>query len=265
MKLLTSITDWWHQRIINRSDITDAEWNRAISRLPILIQLTPDEIERLKAKAILLIHKKTFSGAHDLMVTRDMQLIIALQACLPILNLDIGWYKNWVSIIVYPSGFWSPQSTTDHAGVSHSNNRLLSGEAWHRGPLILSWTDTETAGNIDGDNLVIHEFAHKLDLMNGAANGYPPLHKGMNHDYWVSVFNQAYQHFVHHLDDPERSEINRYAAYSPGEFFAVFSEVFFEHPWIIDHHYPEVYQLMCEFYRQDPLPRFAEIVQRDND
>jgi len=102
---------------------------------------------------------------------------------------------------------------------------------------------------------VIHEFAHKLDVLNGDANGFPPLHRNMNVSQWVEALTAAYQDFQSRLNTGNDIAIDSYAASSPAEFFAVFSEVFFERPDILNHHYPKVYEQFKQFYRQDPLTR----------
>lgn len=247
---------WRHKRIVEKANIPDEAWADQISRLRLLKRLSEDELNRLKILATLLLHRKDFSAAHDLSLTEPMKRMIALQACLPILNLGLGWYKGWHSIIVYPQGFFSEQDYVDEFGVTHQHKRALSGEAWDRGPVILSWDDVEHAGEIDGDNLVIHEFAHKLDMRNGLANGFPPLHKGMDSAHWAKVFSNAFQHFRHSLEHSRPSNIDPYAAHSPAEFFSVLSEVFFERPEIIYREYPDVYRLLSEFYRQDTLASF---------
>lgn len=108
----------------------------------------------------------------------------------------------------------------------------LSGEAWQRGLVVLAWSQTEYAGVIDGQNLVIHEFAHKLDMLNGAANGFFPA-------------TQEFEHIG----------IDCYAASSPVEFFAALSEVFLGRPDVVKKPYPEIYEQFCQYYRQEPLQR----------
>ncbi len=139
----------------------------------------------------------------------------------------------------------------------HQGHSVLTGEAWLRGPVILGWHDVASAGEIDGHNVVIHEFAHKLDMLNGAANGFPPLHSGMGVDGWVEAFTAAFQDFQRHCHKLHYHQIDCYAATSPPEFFAVFSEVFFERPVLLANHYPEVYAQLRHYYLQDPLTRLA--------
>ncbi len=249
------ISNWLDRRLIRRSSITPAQWAAAFASLPLLRGLTSDEIHRLQDLAILFIHRKVFEGAHGLAVTRPMALIIALQACLPVLKLGLGGYEGWVSVIVYPTGFAPKRVVRDEYGVEHQVQSSLSGEAWQRGPVVLAWDETERAGIIDGHNLVIHEFAHKLDMQNGVANGFPPLHPGMDATAWTEVFSAGFEDLKARCSIGEDIDIDCYAASSPAEFFAVSSEVFFERPDVLRHHYAAVYELLRQYYQQDPLTR----------
>lgn len=251
------IDHWLNRRIIKRSTITDEHWNKAISSLPLLQGLTGDELQRLKELSILFIDAKEIEGARGIAITQDMVLIVALQACLPILNLGLRKYKHWYTIVIYPSTFVTKRSVTDENGVVNYEEAQLLGEAWHQGPVILAWDETETAGIIDGHNLVIHEFAHKLDMLNGVANGFPPLHFGMNRKDWVNAFSKGFAHFEKKCHQDDLYGISCYGATSPAEFFAVLSEVFFERPSIINKHYPDIYKQLSLYYRQSPLDRLA--------
>jgi len=137
----------------------------------------------------------------------------------------------------------------------HSRREILSGEAWERGPVVLSWADVAASGTCDGYNAVIHEMAHKLDALNGMANGLPPLHKGMSVTSWAKTFSSAYEGFCQRVDGNEETLIDPYAAEAPEEFFAVMSEHFFETPDLLKREYSEVYAQLKEFYRQDPAER----------
>lgn len=249
------INRWLNHRIIKKSTITNNEWEVALVSLPILNGLSKDELSRLKKLVILFMHHKVFEGAYELKISRNMALIIALQACLPILNLGLPCYDNWVSIIVYPTGFAPERTITDENGVVHNVKSNLSGEAWQRGPIVLAWDDAETAGIIDGHNLVVHEFSHKLDMQNGVANGFPPLHADMQIDKWVSAFTAGFKHFQKKCKSGHVYGIDCYAATSPAEFFAVLSEVFFERPSILKKHYADIYEQLRKYYKQDPFIR----------
>ncbi|MFP3873118.1 MAG: zinc-dependent peptidase [Thiohalophilus sp.] len=247
------IRRWRQASIIRRSPYTEAGWRQAFARLPLLERLSDDDRIRLRRLATLFLHEKSLEGAGDLMVTAELELVIALQACLPILNLGLDWYDGWVSVIIYPAGFTPVHTEMDEYGVVHEVSRPLSGESWERGPVVLSAEDSLGGGLIDGHNLVIHEFAHKLDMQNGIANGMPPLHKGMSAPQWSKAFSAAYADLQNRIAHGKSVAIDHYAATAPAEFFAVLSEVFFEQPRVIQQTYPAVYQQLAQFYRQDPL------------
>lgn len=244
---------WWHNRIVQHSAISHNEWQEAFGRLPSLQRLSSQEIVKLKRLAILFLHYKSISGAGGLEITTPIRLTIALQACLLILNLGLDWYEGWVSIIVYPSAFSHEKTEVDEFGIVHQSRVNLNGESWLRGPVVLSWDELSIPPSENGRNVVFHEFAHKLDMLNGGANGFPPLHQGMSGKHWSEVFNQAYSDFEMRLQQNIPIPIDSYASTSPGEFFAVFSELFFEKPSIIQNYYPEIYVLLVQFYCQNPL------------
>ena len=255
--MFSFISTWWQGRIVRRSTITEQQWQQAFARLPLLGQLNDEEKNKLIRLSILFLNYKSLEGARGLKLSLEMKLIIALQACLPILNLGIDWYRGWVSVIIYPAQFVPERNFMDEYGVEHRTRSVLSGESWHRGPVVLSWEDTEHSGVIDGSNLVIHEFAHKLDVLNGRTNGFPPLHRGMDVTRWVAALSDAYNDFQNRLDTWNDVPIDSYAASSPAEFFAVFSEVFFERPDILNYFYPKVYEQFKQFYRQNPLSKMT--------
>jgi len=162
-------------------------------------------------------------------------------------------------VIVYPSAFVTKRVMTDEAGVEHVVRSDLVGESWQKGPVVLAWDDTENAGIIDGHNLVLHEFAHKLDMQNGVANGFPPLHIEMDTASWVEDFSTGYKDFQHKCEKGQDIGISCYAATAPAEFFAVLSELFFERPDVIIKHYQNIYHQLRQYYRQDPLQRLAKV------
>ena len=249
------ISHWLNRRIIKNSPITEDQWQQAFLVLPLLQGLTKEELKRLKELSILFIDAKEFEGARGLELNQHMILVVALQACLPILNLGLKKYKKWYTVIMYPSTFIAKRSVMDENGVVNDERSHLLGEAWHRGPVILAWDETEDAGIIDGHNLVIHEFAHKLDMQNGIANGFPPLHFGMKRKHWVNAFTKGFEHFQKRCNKNHLYGISCYAATSAAEFFSVLSEVFFEKPEVINRHYPDIYQQLSLYYRQSPIDR----------
>jgi len=257
------LSDWRRRRVLARHHIDDALWRRATARLAFL-----PHAPKLRELALLLLAEKEFAATHGLEITDEMRLSIAAQACLPILELGLDWYRGWRGIVVYPGDFRVRRTEVDEDGVVHEWDDELAGEAMPGGPVVLSWDalarDTEI-------NVVIHEFAHKLDMRNGDPNGFPPLHAGMNRAAWKQAFSEAYRDFCAKVDAAERLASRRmqaaldalpidpYAAESAGEFFAVASEAFFEAPEALGPAYPAVYEQLRLFYRQDPAARLAAV------
>lgn len=242
-------------RVLRRADTSEAHWHSAWHQLPVLHGLADDESLKLRQLATLFLHEKSIEPAAGLTLTRQMEQLIALQACLPVLHLGFDWLDGWVSVIVYPDAFVCDVSEEDEDGVVHSAREVRSGESWERGPLILAWPDVEAGKVRDGYNVIIHEIAHKLDTLDGATNGKPPLHRGMSVAQWAEVFSTAYDDLCEQVDAGIDGLIDPYAATSPAEFFAVLSEAFFELPHPLDADYPEIYRLLAAFYRQNPLRR----------
>lgn len=244
----------WHRaRILERHAIPFWDFDAALARLPILQRLDASERARLHEAASLFLHDKTFSAAGGAEVDSATPLAIALQACLLTLNLGEASYRGWSEIILYPDEFLRPREEMDEAGVVHHSRDILAGESWLGGPLVLSLADVEASGQADGFNVVLHEFAHKLDMLNGDANGFPPLHRGMDAAAWAQDFSTAYEDLCRRVDSGEDTAIDPYATADPAEFFAVLTEVFFETPHLLDAEYPAVYRQLQQFFRQHPL------------
>jgi Mlc titration factor MtfA (ptsG expression regulator) len=234
--------------------VDDAAWTE-VTGLPVFDGLTGSERLRLRIVAQDLLGSKQFSGAAGLDVDSGMATAIAAFAALPVLELGADGYGDWVEIIVYPGEFLYEGHETDPDGVVHHVRHARSGEAMTGGPLVLSWQDVMASGGGEGYNVVIHEFAHKLDMSNGTADGLPVLHAGMSLSDWSIAFNAAYGDLCRRVDAGEEPEIDPYAAESAAEFFAVVSEYFFEMPDVLMAAYPAVYMQLRLFYKQDPLRR----------
>ena len=241
---------WLQKRAVANVTVDETLWQRVEARLPLLDRLTADERRRLREMAREFIASKQWNGARGLALTAEVQVSIALQACLPVLNLGLDWYRGWLGLIVYPGDFVIPRQTMDEAGVVHEYDDEVIGEAWEGGPVLVSWFDERT--DADGVNVVIHEFTHKLDMTNGAVDGMPALHAGMSRQEWSADFAAAYEDFCRRVDGDEDTRIDPYAADSPAEFFAVMTEAFFETPHWVHADYPQVYRQLQLFYRQNP-------------
>ena len=239
-----------------RQPIPDALWAATVSALPFLDILPPDEQRQLRTLAEDFLAEKEFSAAGGLELSDEICVAIAAQGCLPILKLGLKAYRDWVGIIVYPDEFVVRRRFEDETGIVHEYDDVLSGEAWEGGPLIVSWHDVKMAG--DGYNVVIHEFAHKLDMLNGDADGMPALHSDLDASEWETIFFAAYDDFCTRVDSGEETLIDPYASETPGEFFAVLSESFFEIPDVVAGEYTDLYDLLRRYYRQDPLARLTK-------
>ena len=158
--------------ILHRHAIPHEQWAEATEKLMVLQGMTAVEKAHLRELTTLFLHNKQFVGVQELQLTDAMCLIIAVQACLPALGLGIGCLSGWTEIIVYPGAFRISRDERDSAGVVHHKDNALIGESWSRGPLIVSWDDVEQdmQGKQSGRNVVIHEIAHKLDMLNGPAD-----------------------------------------------------------------------------------------------
>lgn len=251
--MISRLAAWWRGSDTAPPEIPDALWAEVEAPFWFLNPLTPSERRELRQLALAFIAAKEWSGAQGLELTLRMQLAIALQACLPILKLGLDWYDGWVGIVVYPGDFVIPRQVMDESGVVHEYDDTVLGEAWYGGPVLLSWF--EDSQDMDGVNVVIHEFAHKLDMKSGDADGVPPLHSDMSRKRWIETMQAAFDDFQHRVDAGEDTAIDPYAAEAPPEFFAVTSEVFFEEPQLLIAEYPKVYEQLQQFYRQDPLSR----------
>ncbi|MDP2826707.1 MAG: zinc-dependent peptidase [Sulfuritalea sp.] len=248
--MIRKLLEWWRQRQAGRLEIPAALWDEAEAGLSFLGHLTADERARLRQLARELIAEKQWSGAQGLQLTPRIQLTIALQACLPILHLGLDWYAGWVGIVVYPGDFVIPRRIIDEDGVVHEFDDDVLGEAWYGGPVLISWF--EHAQDAAGINVAIHEFAHKLDMKSGEADGMPPMHAGMSGRRWIDVMSKAFGDFQRRVDSGEETPLDPYGAELPTEFFAVASEAFFEAPEMLKSEYPDVYEQFKLFYRQDP-------------
>jgi hypothetical protein len=263
----------WFRRAPRQAAVSiDADqWERATASWLFMRGVGAGHSVRLRTLAEQFLSAKHFSGTHGLEVSPLMQVEIAAQACILVLELGAEWYEGWSEVIVYPSQFAPEREVVDDAGVVHLTQEPMAGEAWLGGPVILSYEDVAMSADaqirVAGYNVVIHEFAHKLDMRNGEPNGFPPLHAGMRPAAWKQGLGEAYEDFCKRVEAadrlPERRAqiaydalpIDPYGAESPGEFFAVGSEAFFETPELLAPAYPAMYEQLRQFYRQDPLAR----------
>ncbi|MEM9302377.1 MAG: M90 family metallopeptidase [Pseudomonadota bacterium] len=242
---------WWRERRARQNPIPRPLWNEVVATLPLADDLAPAERETLHDLATLFVHDKDFYGAGGLELDDVMIVTIAAQACLPAIHLGWEWLTGWHSIYVYPGQFRTGRAFRDEHGLETIDDRVLSGEAHHDGGLVFSWTDVieDIAAGSDGQNVVIHEIAHKFDMRNGDADGYPPLRRGMSRQGWTQAMRTAYDAMNAELDRGRDPELDPYAATEPAEFFAVMSEYYFETPRLLGREFPAVREQLEQFYR----------------
>lgn len=248
--MFDKIKNWRVRRTLARHPIAEPLWQQALQRCAPARRLGASDQANLRVLATLFLDRKSLEPVQGLQLDDADRVLLATHACLPILKLGIDWYDGWRSVIVYPDAFIPRRTQTDAAGVVHQNNDVLAGEAWGRGPVILSWANVLSIGQKPGHNVVVHEMAHKLDMLNGDANGFPPLHRRMDRRVWTQVFSGAWDRLRTEHQQGAQLPIDPYGLTNPAEFFAVVSEQFFEAPAALREHLPEVYRHLALFYRQ---------------
>ena len=248
------LKSWRRKRALAKTQIDAALWLRVVERLPFLRGLAADELERLKELAVLFLDEKELHGAGGMQLSDDICLSIAVQACLPILNLGLDRYDGWVGVIVYPDEFVVEREEMDDMGVVHRFQEGVSGEAWDGGPVVLSWRDA-SSGSYSGYNVVIHEFAHKLAMAGADDEGFPAPGDDMERTAWHDELETAYRRFASQVDRGEPTFVDPYAAEHPAEFFAVMSEVFFTASAVLARDWTGLYLQLAGYYRQDPAGR----------
>lgn len=237
---------------LRRRDIP-ATWHTLLAlRLPLYRRLPEVLARRLLADMQVFLAEKRFYGQDGLVVTDAMRLIIAAQACLLTLNQGTRYYPGFTSIILYPDTYVATE--TAHDGLIEStHDHVRAGESWYRGPVVLSWRDIaeDLAHGDDARNVVLHEFAHKLDEQDGLMDGAPALASSQAGS-WTSVFRREYECLRTALERGEEPLLDPYAATAPEEFFAVTVETFFERSAALQHHHPALYAELEKFFGLDP-------------
>jgi Mlc titration factor MtfA (ptsG expression regulator) len=227
--------------------------------------LEDTERAHLRALVQVFITEKNWEGAGGLELTDEIRVTISAQACLLLLGLPHNYYQNVKSIIVYPSTVVPPQRKPGFFENTFAPVELehpIIGQAFQHGPLIIIWDAALRGGRHpeSGHNVIYHEFAHKLDMLDGAADGTPPLRDRAEYRDWVLTCSREYLRLKHDIEKGKKSFLNSYGATSEAEFFAVATEQFFDQPRLMIELAPDLYRVLKEYYRQDP----SERVSRNN-
>lgn len=251
---------WWRRRLKPRA-IPDPLWQAALENYPFLARRPAPDAHRLRELAGLFLATKEFHGARGFTVTDEMAVAIAAQAVLPVLRLGLGWYDDFVGIVVHSDEVLARRTVTDETGVVHHYQEVLAGEAMEGGPVMLSWRDVQAAGRQahEGYNVVIHEFAHKIDMRDGVPDGCPPLPSGAARRNWVATLGAEYDRFREQVVIAERFGgqppwLDPYGAQAVDEFFAVACEAYFVNRERFAQEFPPLVPLFDGFFNPAAAP-----------
>ncbi len=231
------------------------EWTATIDALPFACDLKPEVRGRLETQVRLFIDRVYWEGRSGLEVTDEMRVSVAAQACRLTLNLPEDAYRRVQTIYLFPATYRVGGGMSGSGGVRGGSDSHRHGEAWLRGPVVLSWDATQhgVARPNDGRNVVYHEFAHKLDMLDGYADGVPPTRHRAAFDQWTATTQREYAELVEASRSGKKTLLDPYGATNQAEFFAVSTEMFFERPRRLRERHPELYACLAQFYLQDPL------------
>lgn len=233
------------------------EWlaylERNVAHYPLL---SDGEQVQLRDDLRLFIAEKNWEGCGGLTLTDEIKVTVAAQACLLTLNLEGDPYARVRTVLVYPTGYVAPAADVLEGGGVIEGEVERLGEAHYRGPVVLAWDDVLEGGrHREGYNLVFHEFAHQLDMLDGAVNGTPLLADPEQARRWKRVMSAEYHRLVEASDRGRATLLDDYGAESEAEFFAVATECFFDRPTALARRHPELYEILRDYYRQDPAAR----------
>ncbi len=260
--LLCLVAGWalvrrWKPRASAAPSVQAPEQWRALieARVPLVRWLKSEEWDRLFGLVQAFLRDKHFEGGGGLEVTDEMKIIVAAQACLLILHLDAGCYPGVRSIILYPSTFLRRSPAIDgrtYVGAIPHPEPLMGEHV--RGAVVLAWDSSlhGASDTGDGQNVVLHEFAHELDREDGYVDGTPLLEAPSSTRTWARVLQERFDELRRSAEDGVPDVLNVYGATNRGEFFAVATETFFGNPQELRRRYPDLYAQLKGFYRQDP-------------
>jgi hypothetical protein len=237
------------------------QWQAILERnVRLYRQLTAGEQAKIRDDLRVFVAEKNWEGCGGLTLTDEIRVTIAAQISILVLGFQQQYFRNVLSILIYPNAYIAPDQTITRAGVVLEGDSARSGEAWYRGPVILSWADALAGarGHSGGDNLVFHEFAHQLDMLNGrTANGTPSMQSADQYHRWTETMTEHYNGLLYDCQHGQHTLLDCYGATDLSEFFAVATETFFERPSAMQRRHPKLYDILREFYRQAPAAREA--------
>jgi Mlc titration factor MtfA (ptsG expression regulator) len=243
-----------HRRAALRKEpLTAAERAILDTNIPYLAKLGAADRQELEGLVRVFLAEKSFEGCGGLELTEEMRVTIAAEACLLLLHRETDIYPDVEAILVYPTAYLAP-SKTGAGGVVVEGEQARLGESWVRGVVVLAWDHVKHGGTQprDGQNVVLHEFAHQLDSEDGSMDGAPDLGARARYTSWARVLGKEFDELSGRIHAGRSGDIDAYGATNPAEFFAVVTEMFFEKPRALKRRHPELYAELAGFYKQDP-------------
>jgi len=248
-----SMFNWFRNR--RRKKILASPWPQSWDlplqrNVRLTWEMTPTEIEALQKRVKIFVAEKHWEGCEGLQLNEEIKVTVAAQACLMLLGVNDYYFDNVTTLLMYPHAF--KRETGD--GINEGQSQYRAGEAWQGGPIILSWEDTLGGGRNedDGYNLVIHEFAHALDGLDGEMGGNVMFDDVESGEAWQRVVESGFAELVQAKETGRRTLLDHYGATNKAEFFAVASETFFERPRELFQTHKELFGLLKKYYRVDP-------------
>ncbi len=237
-----------------------ADWLACLhNNVAVYAWLSDAEQGRLHNDLRVFVAEKTWEGCGGLTITDEIKVTIAAQACLLLLGIEHDYFGRVLSVLVYPTGYRDPRGFPNRDGLIEEHPKGRLGEAWYRGPVVLAWDAVVAEGRdlTSGRNLVLHEFAHQLDFLDGLANGTPPLKNHEQRLKWQGVMTAEYNKLIRDSERGRATVLDRYGATDPCEFFAVSTECFFTQPVPMQRRHPLLYGILREYYGQDTVERIG--------
>ena len=234
------------------------EWVAILDAIPHVPIVAGDRRKEHQDATQIFLAEKTFEGCGGLTLTDEMRVTIAGLATLLVIGMPETLFDHVFTILVYPDAFAVPKKV-DMGAVALEDETELLGEAHYRGPVILSWAEIEEDIREPwvGRNLVFHEFAHQLDMMNGEADGVPDLPRELQ-EPWAKVMAKEYRRLQRRSHRHRDTLLDPYGATEPAEFFAVITEAFFDSPLDLEIEHPDLYDILRRYFRLDPASRMRQ-------
>ncbi|MCW7537789.1 zinc-dependent peptidase [Aquabacterium sp. A7-Y] len=253
MNWLQSWRQRQEERLLQNRPIPEPLWQYTLARHPFLARRSDADVNELRRLTTLFLARKEFTGGGGFLVTDEVAVAVAAQACVPVLRLGLAMYDGFVGIVMHHDEVVARREVLDEDGVMHHYDEVLAGEAMEGGPVTLSWHDVqlgEEAAEL-GYNVVIHEFVHKIDMLDGEADGIPPLPAAAR-QAWADCIDADYERFCDRVDRGRPTFLDPYGAEGVDEFFAVAAEAFFVAPIAFRDEHAALYALFRGYFGQDP-------------